>query len=184
MIRSNTIWVVSSLKFTGNYQGKLINQAYTRNIKEKLQFRCIIFIWQIDIYLIFLLLFLFYFYVYFIIFYHGVFNLINLNVYFLWICKKYDCLKMDAAALETLQKSWNKWIFRNYLIFYFTWNIKCLKFSLGLTELYDIHCGDKKSKPCLLGSNFTDLILTGELSGVDSVRPLRQGFFIQLCNTN
>ena len=47
-------------------------------------------------------------------------------------------------------------------------NIKDLRFSLGLSELYDIHWGVQKSKHCSPGSDFRNVILSGELSEVDS----------------
>ena len=53
-------------------------------------------------------------------------------------------------------------------------NIKDLKLFLGSTLLYNVLRGGKECKPFSLGSNFTGLIFTGELSRLDLARPLRQ----------
>ena len=50
----------------------------------------------------------------------------------------------------------------------FTTKYKGFEIFSKFTELYDIHRGGKNSKPCSLGSEFTVLIFTSELSGVKS----------------
>ena len=47
--------------------------------------------------------------------------------------------------------------------------------SPGETQITNTHWGGRKSKPCSPGTDFIGLILTEELSGVDSAGLLMQG---------
>ena len=55
---------------------------------------------------------------------------------------------------------------------------KWIGISLELTKLFNIHRRSWKSKPFLPGSSSAGLIFTGENSGVDSARVLRQVVFV------
>ena len=63
----------------------------------------------------------------------------------------------------------------------FTGEHQQFKISLGETQITNTHRRGRKSKPFLLGTDFIGLIFTGELSGVDSARELRQGVLF-ICN--
>lgn len=55
-------------------------------------------------------------------------------------------------------------------------NINYSEFLLG-TKLCNVHRGGGKFKLFLPGSGFADQIFTGEISGVDSAKTLRQSVF-------